>query len=270
MSDTEVQVKAIESVVSLLKDISPYVMTLLTCGLIVWAVIRAGSAHFLFDKIWRLIGGGPISDPELKKEWLQERDMESFRFRTGIKFNTKTTWSRTLKWLEYHDKNLKDLSFARAWICGKPWDFDKPLLWQIRLFGLLVILLLSPLTLGGVYMLTEPSALLTIKESKRTFWTDGINARDFALAWNTPEFTLDLATCQKGKETGLGAKDRDIVCSSLKPENLSLIKGYVKDQKVVGVYVAFMCVVFMIVVVRYAARAKMARVFYELDPPRLI
>ncbi|WP_163020411.1 DUF6216 family protein, partial [Pseudomonas viridiflava] len=148
------------------------------------------------------------------------RDLEGFRFRTGIKFNTKSTLIRTLKWLEHDDKSLNDLSFAKAWIAGKPWEIKPPHMLSIRGFAFAVFLVTTPLTMGMFAAFTATSALLTIKDSGVTFWTDGVTARDFFLDRGTPEFTVDLATCNSGALQALGEKDGKIVCSSLDPSKL--------------------------------------------------
>ncbi|WP_163020139.1 DUF6216 family protein, partial [Pseudomonas viridiflava] len=123
---------------------SPAFMAFVTAALIFWAIFRARSAHFLLDKIWRVIGGGTTHDEDLKKAWLSVRDLEGFRFRTGIKFNTKPTLIRTLKWLEHNDKSLNDLSFAKEWIAGKPWEIKPPHMLSIRGIAFAVFLVTNP------------------------------------------------------------------------------------------------------------------------------
>ncbi|MEX5574299.1 DUF6216 family protein [Pseudomonas lijiangensis] len=269
MTDTPPQQHMIENAVSLLKDISPWFMTIVTGFFIVWAIFRARSAHFLLDKIWRLVGGGAINDPELKKEWLLVRDLEGFRFRTGINFNTRATWNKTLKWLEQNDKSLNDLSFARAWMLEKPWNFKAPWIVPINIFAFLIFLIFGSLTMSMAYIFSEPSALLTIKGSEKTFWTDGVNARDFKPAWNTPKFTADITTCKTKKIDGFDEKDATIICSSLEPSTLPQIKNAIKEQKIFSAYIAFLCILALIFAARYAARAKMAKKFSELPYPRI-
>ncbi|NBF08133.1 hypothetical protein GV818_05445 [Pseudomonas sp. Fl4BN1] len=261
---------AVVEVVSLLRDVNPLIITVSTGVFIIWAVMRAKSAHFLLDKIWRLIGGGAINDPELKKDWLQIRDLESFRFRTGIQFNSRNTWSKTLKWLECHDKSMNDLSFAKAWISGKPWEFSEPWIKQIKAFVFCVFLITIPLIMGMTFIFTEPSAILTIKGSEKTFWTDGVTARNFKLAWGTPKFSVDSAACINKKIAGLDDKDSELICSSLEPDALPQLKKFIFEQKVFSAYIGFICFVALLLSVRYAARAKMAKILYELPSPRIV
>ncbi|MEI7049236.1 DUF6216 family protein [Pseudomonas koreensis] len=256
-------------VVSLLRDISPLVATASTACFIIWAILRAKSAHFLLDKIWRLIGGGAINDQELRKDWLQIRDLESFRFRTGIKFNSRNTWSKTVKWLEYNDKSMNDLSFAKAWISGKPWDFNEPWLKRIKAFAFCIFLMTVPLIMGMTYIFSEQSAILTIKGSQKTFWTDGVTARNFVLAKGTPQFSVDSAACMNKKIPGVDDKDSEIICKTLEPEAIPQLKKFILEQKIFSAYIAFLCLAALLISVRYAARAKMAKIFYELPPPRI-
>ncbi|WP_285354505.1 DUF6216 family protein [Pseudomonas sp. lyk4-R2A-10] len=260
---------AVVEVVSLLRDISPLVATASTAFFIIWAILRAKSAHFLLDKIWRLIGGGAINDQDLKKDWLQIRDLESFRFRTGIKFNSRNTWSKTVKWLEYNDKSMNDLSFAKAWISGKPWDFNEPWLKQINVFVFCIFLMTVPLIMGMTYIFSEQSAILTIKGSEKTFWTDGVTARNFELAKGTPQFSVDSAACINKKIPGLDDKDSYLICKTLEPEAIPQLKKFILEQKILSAYMGFICLLALLISVRYAARAKMAKTFYELPPPRI-
>lgn len=271
MAGSETQINMIENAVSLLKDVSPYLMTFITAILVLWAIFRARSAHFLLDKIWRLIGGGVINDPDLKKDWLQIRDLEGFRFRTGIKFNSKATWRQTLLWLEQNDKNLNDLAFAKAWIEDKPWNFKEPWLRCINTFVLIVFLTVLPLVMGMTFIFTEPSALLTIKRSQVTFWTDGVNAKNFEWASKTPKFAVDSAACNNNAViAGLENKDKDIICSSLEISSMPKIKHAVIEQKILSAYIAVILIIALTLVARFAARAKMAKAFFNLPSPHIV
>ena len=267
MSDTAIQTDAILRTVSAIKEVSPVFMGFITVTLIIWAIFRARSAHFLLDKVWRVIGGGATHDEDLKKAWLSVRDLEGFRFRTGIKFSTKATLIRTLEWLEHHDKSLNDLSFAKAWIASNPWDIRRPHMRAIRTFALVVFLATTPLIMGMFLAFTETSALLTIKGSGTTFWTDGVTARDFALDRDTPKFTVDFAVCSSGTFKELEEEDGKIVCSSLDPSKLPFIEEAMKEQKSYSIYVAVLCLLGLILAVRYAARAKMADTLSKLATP---
>lgn len=255
---------AMLEVVSLLRDVGAFVFALFTLVCVVWAVSRARSAHFLLDKIWRFIGGGAINDPELKKDWLQVRDLEGFRFRSGIQFNSRDTWGKTLRWLEHHDKSLNDLSFARAWISGKPWNFNEPRMRSIRAFVACVSLVTIPSLFGMTYLFAETSVILTVKGTETTFWTDGVTAEDFMLARGTPAFFVDSAACSNKKIAGLDDKDAEVICYSLEPDALPKLKGFIFEQRVFSALIGFICFVALLLSVRYAARAKMAKGFYDL------
>lgn len=269
MSDKEAQASAILNAVSAIKDVSPLFMGLITGALVIWAIFRAHSAHFLLDKIWRIVGGGVTHDEDLKKAWLRVRDLEGFRFRTGIKFSTKDTFTRTLTWLEHNDKNLNDLSFARAWIAGKPWEITPPRLRPIQIFAFTVFLITAPLIMGMFAAFTETSALLTIRDSGTTFWTDGVTARNFALVRPKVDFKVDLATCVSGSFKELDEADREVVCSSLDPNKLSFVQETIKVQKAYSLSIAILCILTMAIAARYAARAKMATVLSKLQVPSI-
>jgi hypothetical protein len=268
MSDQEAQEKIIESVVGLLKDVSPWFSVAITAAIIIWAITRARSAHFLLDKVWRFIGGGAISDPDLTKAWMDIRDVEGFRFRTGINFQSKKSLCHTLKWLDDNGMSLKDLSFARAWISNRPWEFRQPKLRLIRSSVSLATITLGILSLGMGFMAGEPRVLLSVKSSSATFWTDGTLATNFKLSSSTPEFSVTQTDCKHNKIEGVDEKDAKVICATLDPAAQKELKKMLLEQQALSGYVILLCIIFLVLTARYSARASMATKFYALSAPQ--
>lgn len=252
-------------VVSLFSTMAPVVAVLSTVFFGLWAMLRARSAHFLLDKVWRVVGGGTIYDNDLKADWGLIRDLEGFRFRTGIKFNSKAVWSKTIRWLEANDRSISELSLARAWIIGKPWQFRKPWLKSIKLFAFVVFLGAVPTALFMTTIFSEKSVILTVKQTGTTFWTDGVTADEFKLAWTAPGFSISVDNCEGDMMNGLQVKDFEVICSSLGASAMPALKRFIWEQKLLSGYIVLVCIFLLVLVVRYIERAKMAKIFYGLQ-----
>jgi hypothetical protein len=267
MSTEENQAKLFEHTIGLLKDVSPWITFFITITLIIWAVSRARSAHFLLDRVWRLIGGGVINDPDLAKKWAEIRDVEGFRFRTGLNFPTKQALSKTLFWLDTHQMSIQDLSFARAWTTSAPWKFKKPNLTWIRRIVAVEFIILGVLSLSTCWMAVQPSVLLSVKTSGVKFWTDGSSATDFKLLWKEPKFSVTHEDCKENKINDIDDKDAQVICATVSPEANKAIKTMLREQQALSWYIVFICFCFLIAAARYSARASMAKKFYDLSPP---
>ncbi|WP_277588958.1 DUF6216 family protein [Pseudomonas chlororaphis] len=258
MADSDTQVQLLDNVVGSLKDINPWITTAIICLLIVWAIARARSAHFLYDRVWRIVGGGGIQNPTLKAYWDDVRDVEGFRFRTGINFPSMEVLLATAKWTKDHNINIKDLSFARGWIRDLPWVFGAP---PIRMIRSVVIALLIPfgvLATGTAYMLGSESVLLTIKESKVIFWTDGLTATNFFFETHVPDFSVTPNNCSITPLEGLTQEDVKVICETLSPDNFKEIKKSLTEQRIIAGYFLAVLTYISFILLRSLAQAQMA------------
>ena len=266
MADSD-HVQLVESVIDLLKNINPWVTVGITCALIIWAITRARSAYFLLNRVWRLIGGSPVKDPEMALEWDTVRDLEGFRFITGINFESKKKLQTTLRWLEDNEKSLKDLSFARAWIDDQPWKVRAPNLRGIKAWTWIVLALTCSVIVPMSYLFGNQSALLTIKSSGVQFWTDGDTAKDFFFETQTPGFSITRRDCDKIEEIKLAPEDRSSICKTLDPIYQDYIKRSLVGQRAWSAYFGVLAFLVMTLTIRYLARARMAMKFSEIVGP---
>lgn len=258
MVDSESQVQLLDNVVGSLKDINPWITTAILCVLIVWAIARARSAHFLYDRFWRMVGGGEIQNSTLKAYWADVRDVEGFRFRTGINFPSMKILLTTAQWTRDHNINIRDLSFARGWIRDLPWVFGEP---PIRMIRSVVIALLLPfgvLATGTAYMLGSESVLLTIKESKVIFWTDGFTATNFFFESHIPDFSVTQNSCPTLQLEGLTQEDVKVICETLSPDNFNDIKKSLTEQRIIAGYFLAVLTFISFILLRSLAQAQMA------------
>lgn len=269
MSKPENQVQLLDSVVGSLKDINPWITTAILCTLILWTIIRARSAHFLYDRIWRVVGGGEIQNLALKKYWADIRDVEGFRFRTGINFPSMKILLTTIQWTKDHNINIKDLSFARGWIRDLPWVFAKPPIIAIRILVASSLIPLGLFSAGTAYMLGNDSVLLTIKESKLIFWTDGFTAKNFIFEKETPEFSVTQNNCSKLSLDTSTPEDIKIICETLLPENLKKIKTSLTEQRITAGYFLAVLTFISYALLRLLAQAQMANKLRKTPKPDL-
>ncbi len=267
MAESDNQTQLLDSVVGSLKDINPWITTTIICLLIIWAISRARSAHFLYDRVWRIIGGGEIQNSTLKEYWADVRDVEGFRFRTGINFSSMKVLLTTIQWMRDHNINIKDLSFARGWIRELPWVFGNPWLKTIRILVIVLLIPLGGLAAGTAYMLGNESVLLTIKESKVVFWTNGSIATNSIFDRNVPEFSVNQNDCQKLPLKGLTRDDVNVICETLSPSNLEKVKNSLMEQRIIAGYFLAVLTFISFVLLRSFAQAQMASKLRKTLPP---
>lgn len=267
MAESDNQTQLLDSVVGSLKDINPWITTSIICLLIIWAISRARSAHFLYDRVWRIIGGGEIQNSTLKEYWADVRDVEGFRFRTGINFPSMKVLLITIHWIRDNNINIKDLSFARGWIRELPWVFGNPWMKTIRTLVIVLLIPLGVLAAGTAYMLGNESVLLTIKESKVIFWTNGSIATNFIFERNVPEFSVTQNDCQKLPLEGLTKDDVNVICETLSPSNLEKIKNSLIEQRIIAGYFLAVLTFISFVLLRSFAQAQMASKLRKTLPP---
>ena len=256
-----------DSVVGSLKDINPWITAGITLSLIMWAIFRARSAHFLFDRIWRVIGGGNINHSKLKQDWSDIRDVEGFRFRTGINFPSMEVLLTTLEWAKKNNINIRDLSFSRNWMRERPWIFGTPWIKTIRTSAIIALIPLGISLIGSAYILGKDSVLLTIKTSKVSFWTNGSTATNFIFERNTPEFLVSHQNCNNLSNPGLTADDIKVICETLVPDNAEKIKKAMIEQRIIAAYFMALLTFISVLILRAVAQAKMADTLRMILPP---
>lgn len=84
---------------------------------LLYVYTRAGSMHFLRDRIWRLMGGkSEFLIPDLQKLKLEARELEHFRFEFGIPASTIRDIQPFERWISDHKISLKDAATAKEYI----------------------------------------------------------------------------------------------------------------------------------------------------------
>jgi hypothetical protein len=173
----------------------------------------------------------------------------------------------TIQWMRDHNINIKDLSFARGWIRELPWVFGNPWLKTIRILVIVLLIPLGGLAAGTAYMLGNESVLLTIKESKVVFWTNGSIATNSIFERNVPEFSVNKNDCQKLPLKGLTKDDVNVICETLSPSNLEKVKNSLMEQRIIAGYFLAVLTFISFVLLRSFAQAQMASKLRKTLPP---
>lgn len=218
------------SIATLAKEILPF-LTLLGIGMLLlfsWA--RAGSAHFLRERIWAILGGSKeFHDTYLNEQWKKVRDLENARYRTGIRFQSRSNAADTFAWLDSHDIPLDDLLRGARYFDPSKVQMKNPNLRAKTIAFVVALGLLLLLGAGTTAFSLSSYALLTVKKTGTAFWIDG----ETALAWNKAWIT-DAKSCSANTAPIEDEHDKNVICSLLMADADAFVEKSLKSQKYVG------------------------------------
>jgi hypothetical protein len=246
--------------VTLIKDSAPILYVLGVGFLLLLSWRRAGSAHFLLGRLWRLLGGDKeFADPYMNSQWKQLRDVEAMRFQTGIRFPSKTSATRTLAWLDLNEIALGDLIASKRFFDAENIVVRDPEYSRRADCGLAgIIALASLLFLLGI-MNTFGEAFLTIKKSGTAFWTDG----QVAMSWNRNGWELTKDDCMVRKSILDHSEDNRVICELLMSPPKTLVENSLKSQRQLNAGVMAVCMIAIFYIIGRLMSAKAAQKLYR-------
>ncbi|MCU1760718.1 DUF6216 family protein [Pseudomonas sp. 14P_8.1_Bac3] len=162
-------------------EVMKYCLPLMLVLLLTWyGYLRAASGFFLIERIWRLIGGGKeFSSDFLNQQWSAVKDLESFRFKTGIRLDSYEQMLELLERIKRHDINIAQLIRGRKYFDANLLVMRNPDLnsWKGRHgTGLVLAMLLMVLSMIAII---PDYAVLTMKKSDITFMVREDSAKSF-------------------------------------------------------------------------------------------
>lgn len=176
-------------------EIFKYFVPLCLILLLTWyGYLRAASGFFLIERIWRLIGGGKeFSSEFLNQQWSAVKDLESFRFKTGIRLESYEQMLELLQRIKRDDVNIAQLIRGRKYFDANLLVMRNPDLncWKGR-HGIGVLLAATFMVLCTVPMIPN-YAVLTMKKSNITFMVREDSAKSFL----SNEWVLTPENCIK-------------------------------------------------------------------------
>ncbi|MBF0674852.1 MAG: hypothetical protein IR163_06350 [Pseudomonas sp.] len=219
-----------------------------------WAWKRAGSGFFLLQRLLFIVGGNKsVSDKRIDNAWQKVYDFYSIRLRTGIKFSSNSNISLSIDFLDKHGIGLEQIIPIKNYFNANTCEIRDPNLKGKKIENLVMatflLLVSTPIVLLGM----PSQALLTVKETKTTFWTSGKSA----YSWNVLEWKLNSEACQN-EQIPPSKRDREVICDLLaQPEN-----GYISDtileQRIFGLTFLIFTVITLTAVYASYSKARIA------------
>ncbi|MDF2864677.1 MAG: hypothetical protein K0S02_4949 [Achromobacter mucicolens] len=162
--------------------IAPILSTGLFLLLCLWIRARAGSAHFLLDRLWRIAAGRrEVQDSVLKDIQQESRDLEIFRFFYRVPLQSLADLHKLDRWAKAHNVGMSKLKTLWRWvdvrnsaIVLRPHSMSIP-----ALIFLVVVLWILSMIAGS--LLASPYGYFHMKESKVWFKTDANTVRSMTL-----------------------------------------------------------------------------------------
>lgn len=162
-------------------EVLKFSLPLLLVLLLTWyGYLRAASGFFLIERIWRLIGGGKeFSSEFLNQQWAAVKDLESFRFKTGIRLDSYARMLELLERIKRDDVNIAQLIRGRKYFDADLLVMRNPDLnrWKGR-HGIGVVMAMLLIVLCMVAVIPD-FAVLTMKKSNVTFMVREDSAKSF-------------------------------------------------------------------------------------------
>jgi len=230
---------------------SPILAIILMIILAVWFYVRAGTLHFIYARIWNLIGGKrDIQDGFMKRKWESVIDMEFFRFQTGIKFRSREQLVSSFEFVEKNGMTFGELCRISPYYDPETVNIKELNYKRRGLFSFFLVVVSIALFHSALWFSGKDSALLVVKESGTYFWANGKIVEKF----RGDGYVLDEGACKEksGKQSG----DEVVMCSTLLggEEFKKIINETIQYQKVFGLMLSFLFAAWMMVQVRITSR----------------
>ncbi|MDH0098972.1 DUF6216 family protein [Ectopseudomonas hydrolytica] len=228
---------------------------------LLYVYTRAGSMHFLRDRIWRLMGGkSDFLIPDLQKLKLEARELEHFRFEFGIPATTIRDIEQFEHWISDNIISLKDAATAKEYIDWSDYN-------QLRIKEKNFTLLRKLFTYFGIFTLTSaalfffiaiPNYLMASFEDSPFFYISTKETKFSILGGDT----LDSLSCKEKEVLSRLSQENEFpldrlqsICSTYaSEEKISLLKKRISEQKSAALALALFFVLLMIYFARESTK----------------
>jgi hypothetical protein len=242
-----------------------WLVPLFVLGVLTWyGYVRAASGFFLIERIWRLIGGSKeFKDESLNAHWMEIRDLESFKYKTGIRFANYKKLRETLDWLDRNDISLVELIKVRRYFDPKEVRMRDPQLEKKKAWYLVPLLPLLLLVFLFFLVAIPDHAFLTVKESGTKMWANAESARSFdGYSWVVTSADCGVPTVQ------VSDGDKQLICELFgSRESQDFVKAVVRSQKALGLSFMAICLFFFLWAIFTFERMKEAQVVFDMTQP---
>lgn len=242
----------------------PWIAPALWAGLLLllclWIRTRAGSTHFLLDRLWRIAAGRrDVQDSVLRDIQQESRDLEIFRFSYRMPVQSLADLHKLESWAKAHNVGMLRLKILWRWVdvrnsevVLRPRRASK---WG--LFLLLVLLWIMSLSTGS--LLASPNGYFHMKESKVWFKTDANTVKNVTL-WGDDWVFAATECAAEGpdlqQKTGFRKSELLDLCKALASGSMEdHVRSLVKQQRGLALILLLPSLVGLAIVVRAALGA---------------
>ncbi|UUY07732.1 DUF6216 family protein [Pseudomonas sp. J452] len=194
---------------------------------------RAGSAVFLLDRLWRVLGGKKdFHDPSLQDEHHRLSDFEKYNYSRGIRFQSYKKIEEARLWLQERDIGMEELVRVKSYFNSNDVSIRAPRIISHKLLNraMLVMFLFG----AAVTAIAQaPAALLTIKKTGTVIWASTSEVR----SWDGLSWRVTADDCVSGN-VHLDEHDKKVVCDILTEDGVeSVLKEAMLSQRILAIFI---------------------------------
>jgi len=197
---------------------------------------RAGSAVFLLDRLWRILGGKKdFHDPSLQDEHHRLSDYEKYNYSRGIRFQSYKKIEETRVWLQEHDIGIEELVRVKGYFNSTDISIKTPSIIAHRIVNRVT---LTMFLVGALFVMAAqvPLALLTIKKTGTVIWASTTEVR----SWDGLSWKVNPDDCAKGN-VPLSDHDKKVVCDIFTEDGVeAALEEAMISQRLLAIFIWFM------------------------------
>lgn len=224
-----------------------------------YMVIRAGSAHFIFDRLWSVLGGNKeFFDKRLNDQWNEVRDVEMYRYRSQLKIYSLDQIIELKKWMSDKKISLLELmSVSSLFSVRDKKFFHVDFVSKNRWLNIRVAVSTFAL-LASYILLVQPYTYLSVKKTGTTFFAKSNELRIYG-KFIDKEYCESLSDGKISENSKEIKEDTEVACSIFSEDGRDFLKKSLKEQQflfALFMIVAFVAILFGIRRTIFLARVK--------------
>ncbi|CAB3662877.1 DUF6216 family protein [Achromobacter piechaudii] len=251
---------------------APWIAPVLWAGLFLllclWIRARAGSAHFLLDRLWRIAAGRrEAQDSVLKKIQQESRDLEIFRFFYRMPLQSLADLHKLDSWAKANNVGMLKLKTLWRWVDVRNSAVVRrpKKMWKPAVF--LIVVVLGTFFIFAGSLLASPYGYFHMKESNVWFKTDAKTVRNMTLwgedwAFATTECAADSPDLME--KTGFRKSELLDLCRALASGSMKdQVHSLVKQQRLLALLLILPTLVGLAIVIRASSGAAEAEKLWK-------
>lgn len=236
--------------------------------LVLWIRTRAGSAHFLLDRLWRIAAGRrEVEDSVLRDIQQESRDLEIFRFSYRMPVQSRVDLHKLNDWAKARNIGMLRLKALWRWVDVRNSEVVLRPHWTSKLgFHLLAAMLWTTSLIAGS-LLASSNGYFQMKESKVWFMTDANTVRNMTLWGDSWVFAATECAAESPElvqKTGFRESELLELCRVLASDSMKdQVHSLVKQQRWLGLLFLLPSLVGLTIAVRAMLGANAAEKLWK-------